>query len=185
MNGKRILYILAALGSGAAGAMTLANTLFIQPNAVFSVKWTAFMIFMVLVGGLGTFEGPIIGAVILFLIQDLFADQGVWYLVGLGVVAILFALLLPRGLWGWVQERFGIQLMPVGYRIQGLLGLGVPSEWTTSRPTSVKTSEADTYRELRQRHAGLRPIGVPRVRTDIPAPAAHRCERRPLAARRA
>ena len=126
MNGKRILYILAALGSGAAGAMTLANTLFIQPNAVFSVKWTAFMIFMVLVGGLGTFEGPIIGAVILFLIQDLFADQGVWYLVGLGVVAILFALFLPRGIWGKVQERFGIQLMPVGYRVQGLLGLGVP-----------------------------------------------------------
>jgi branched-chain amino acid transport system permease protein len=126
MNGKRILYILAALGSGAAGAMTLANTLFIQPNAIFSVKWTAFMIFMVLVGGLGTFEGPIIGAVILFLIQDLFADQGVWYLVGLGVVAILFALLLPRGLWGKIQERYGIQLMPVGYRIQGLLGLGVP-----------------------------------------------------------
>jgi branched-chain amino acid transport system permease protein len=145
MNGKRILYILAALGSGAAGAMTLANTLFIQPNAIFSVKWTAFMIFMVLVGGLGTFEGPIIGAVILFLIQDLFADQGVWYLVGLGVVAILFALLLPRGLWGTVEERFGLQLMPVGYRIRGLLGLGVvvPDVDDDVAAGPVETSGAD------------------------------------------
>ncbi|MCZ7664580.1 MAG: branched-chain amino acid ABC transporter permease [Thermoleophilia bacterium] len=120
MAGKRILYIIASTGCGAAGAMTLANTLFIVPSSIFSVKWTAFMIFMVLVGGLGTFEGPIIGAVILFGIQDLFADQGVWYLVGLGMTAILFALLLPRGLWGTVGERFGIQLMPVGYRVRGL-----------------------------------------------------------------
>ncbi len=140
MNGKRILYVLAALGSGAAGAMTLANTLFIQPNAIFSVKWSAFMIFMVLVGGLGTFEGPIIGAVILFLIQDFFADQGVWYLVGLGVVAILFALLLPRGLWGTVEERFGIQLMPVGYRIRGLLGLGA----TAAKDHDVESGSAET-----------------------------------------
>ena len=74
--------------------------MFIQPDSIFGVQWTAYAIFMVLVGGLGTFEGPIIGAILLFLIQDWFADQGVWYLIGLGVVAILFALLLPRGLWG-------------------------------------------------------------------------------------
>ncbi len=120
MAGKRVLYIFAAVGFGAAGAMTLANTLFIQPNSIFSVQWTAFAIFMVLVGGLGTFEGPVLGAILLFLIQDWFADLGVWYLIGLGVVAILFALLLPRGLWGTIEERFGLQLMPVGYRVRGL-----------------------------------------------------------------
>jgi len=120
MVGKRVLYVFASVGFGAAGALTLANTLFIQPDSIFGVSWTAFAIFMVLVGGLGTFEGPIIGAILLFLIQDWFADQGVWYLIGLGVVAILFALLLPRGLWGTVEERFGLQLMPVGYRVRGL-----------------------------------------------------------------
>lgn len=62
---------------------------------------------------------------ILFGIQDLFADQGVWYLVGLGMTAILFALLLPRGLWGTVGERFGIQLMPVGYRVRAWAGPAV------------------------------------------------------------
>ena len=54
-------------------------------------------IFMVLVGGLGTFEGPIIGAIILFVLQDQFGNGGVWYLVGLGATAILFALFVPRG----------------------------------------------------------------------------------------
>jgi branched-chain amino acid transport system permease protein len=73
------------------------------------------MIFMVLVGGLGTFEGPIIGAVIFYLVQTWFADYGAWYLIGLGSVAIAFALLLPGGLWGLVQSRTGIRLTPLGY----------------------------------------------------------------------
>ncbi|MHB8868150.1 MAG: branched-chain amino acid ABC transporter permease [Thermoleophilia bacterium] len=118
--GKRVLYVFAGLGCGAVGATMLANTLFIQPNSVFGVNWMAFAIFMVLVGGLGTIEGPVIGAAALFLIQDWFSDLGVWYLIGLGVVAILFALLLPRGVWGTIEGRFGIQLMPVGYRVRGL-----------------------------------------------------------------
>jgi branched-chain amino acid transport system permease protein len=120
LRGKRVLYVFAGLGCGAMGATMLANTLFIQPNSVFGVNWMAFAIFMVLVGGLGTIEGPILGAVTLFLIQDWFSDYGVWYLIGLGVVAILFALLLPRGIWGTIEGRFGIQLMPVGYRVRGL-----------------------------------------------------------------
>jgi branched-chain amino acid transport system permease protein len=75
------------------------------------------MIFMVLVGGLGTFEGPILGAVLLFAIQTTFTQGGPWYLVGLGATATLFALLLPRGLWGAIEERLGLRLFPVGYRI--------------------------------------------------------------------
>jgi branched-chain amino acid transport system permease protein len=120
LAGKWTLYMLAAVGCGAAGALILANTLFVQPTSIFGVQWTAYMVFMVLVGGLGTFEGPLIGAVVLFAVQDWFADYGVWYLVGLGVVAILCALLLPRGVWGTVQERFGVRVLPVGYRVRGL-----------------------------------------------------------------
>jgi len=116
--GKRILFVIAALGCGAAGAMTLANTLFIEPTSIFGVDWTAYMIFMVLVGGLGTFEGPIIGAIALFVIQNEFGDNGVWYLVGLGAAAIAFALLLPRGIWGTLEERLGFRVMPVGYRLR-------------------------------------------------------------------
>jgi branched-chain amino acid transport system permease protein len=76
------------------------------------------MIFMTLVGGLGTFEGPILGAIIFFVVETLFGGSGVWYLVGLGASALLFSLFLPRGIWGTVQDRFGIQLMPVGYRLR-------------------------------------------------------------------
>ncbi len=76
------------------------------------------MIFMVLVGGIGTFEGAILGAVLFFAIETWFGATGVWYLVGLGAVALVFALLLPRGIWG-ADERFGLRLLPVGYRLRG------------------------------------------------------------------
>jgi branched-chain amino acid transport system permease protein len=116
--GKRILFIIASAGCGAAGALTVANILFIQPTAIFSVNYSAFMIFMVLVGGIGTFEGPIVGAIILYFIQQEFGNDGTWYLIGLGATAIFFAVFLPRGLWGLLEERTGWRFMPVGYRVR-------------------------------------------------------------------
>jgi branched-chain amino acid transport system permease protein len=111
---KRILFVLAAVGVALAGALWLATTITFQPKTYFSVQWTAYMIFMVLVGGLGTFEGPILGAVLFFTIEAWFGATGVWYLVGLGGAALLFALFLPKGLWGWVDARLGLRLLPVG-----------------------------------------------------------------------
>ncbi|MCZ7472388.1 branched-chain amino acid ABC transporter permease [Agrobacterium sp. O3.4] len=115
---KRIIFVLAAFGTGVAGALWLASATSFQPKTYFSVQWTAYMIFMVLVGGIGRFEGAILGAVIFFVIETWFGALGVWYLIGLGLVALLFSLLLPRGLWGEIETRFGISLMPVGYRLE-------------------------------------------------------------------
>ena len=76
------------------------------------------MLFMVLVGGIGTFEGPILGAVLFFTIETLFGSAGVYYLIGLGLVAVLFALFLQRGIWGAFEKRFGLELLPVGFRLK-------------------------------------------------------------------
>jgi branched-chain amino acid transport system permease protein len=81
------------------------------------------MIFMALVGGLGTFEGAILGAVVFFAIEAWFGAFGVWYLVGLGAAALVFALALPRGIWGWVEDKTALRLLPVGYRIRFLSAL--------------------------------------------------------------
>jgi len=117
---KRLIFVLAGLGAGLAGAIWLANAITFQPKTYFSPQWTAYMIFMALVGGLGSFEGAILGAVIFFVIEALFGSAGVWYLIGLGATALAFALFLPRGLWGWVEARFGLSLLPVGYRLRFL-----------------------------------------------------------------
>lgn len=115
---KRLIFVLAAFGIGVAGALWLASATTFQPKTYFSVQWTAYMIFMVLVGGIGRFEGAILGAVIFFVIETWFGALGVWYLIGLGAIALLFSLFMPLGLWGAIETRFGISLMPVGYRLE-------------------------------------------------------------------
>ena len=114
---KRLIFVFAAFGAGLAGALWLATAITFQPKAYFSVQWTAYMIFMVLVGGIGTFEGAILGAVLFFLIETWFGAAGVWYLIGLGGTALVFALVLPKGIWGLIEKRTGLRLLPVGYRL--------------------------------------------------------------------
>ncbi len=118
LSTKRILYVLAAFGAAVAGALWVASTITFQPTSFFSVQWSAFMIFMALVGGIGTFEGAIIGAIIFFLVENFLGSTGVWYLIFLGATALAFALFLPRGIWGTVERRFGVNLLPVGYRVR-------------------------------------------------------------------
>ena len=103
MAAKRMIFVIAAFGCAAAGALWLATAVTFQPRTYFSIQWTAYMLFMALVGGLGTFEGPIIGAIVFFILEDRFGATGVWYLVGLGAAATLFSLFLPRGLWGTLR----------------------------------------------------------------------------------
>jgi hypothetical protein len=55
--------------------------------------------------------------VLFFTIETLFGASGVAYLIGLGATALLFALLMPRGIWGEIEARLGLQLLPVGYRL--------------------------------------------------------------------
>lgn len=114
---KRIIFVLTAVGCAMAGTLWLATSTTFQPRSFFGIQWTAYMIFMVLVGGIGRFEGAILGAIIFFAIEAWFGASGVWYLIGLGLTALLFALFLPSGIWGVLEERFGIRLLPVGYRL--------------------------------------------------------------------
>lgn len=114
MRIKQIIYVVAAFGSALAGVVWLASAITFLPRTNFGVQWTVFMLFMVLVGGLRTFEGPVLGALVFFVLQEAFGDYGAWYLFGLGAVAIAFALGLPDGLWGLVRKKVGGDLLPTG-----------------------------------------------------------------------
>lgn len=115
---KRQLFVLAAFGTAVAGALWLASATTFQPKTYFSVQWTAYMIFMVLVGGIATFEGAILGAIIFFLFETWFGGSGVWYLIALGAAAVLFSLFFPKGVWGAIAARLPDTLLPLGYRLQ-------------------------------------------------------------------
>lgn len=109
---KLAVYVVSAFGAGMAGALYFVGNLRISPDAAFSVNWTAFAIFMVVIGGIGRIEGPIVGALIFWALNKLFSDYGSWYLLGLGLLAIFVTIRFKQGLWGWVQDRWGLSLFP-------------------------------------------------------------------------
>ena len=115
VRARRLIFVIAAAGCAAAGAVLTLSQTYVQPTNEFSLQWAAEMLFVSMIGGLGTIEGPILGCIIFFGLQQTLAQQGAWYLVILGSVAIIVALWQPRGLWGAVRDRFGIELLPVGH----------------------------------------------------------------------
>ena len=115
---KLLIYIVTAIMTGMAGALIFLQKARISPDAAFSlIDWTAYVIFIVVIGGIGTMEGPIIGVVIFYLLQYYLAALGAWYLILLGALAILLMLFAPTGVWGLISRRFDISLFPVRRRL--------------------------------------------------------------------
>lgn len=110
---KLAVYTVAAFGAGLAGALYFVGNLRISPDAAFSVNWSAFAIFMVVIGGIGRIEGPIVGALIFWVLNKFFSDYGTWYLLGLGLLAVVVTIFFKQGLWGYAQLKWGWQLFPV------------------------------------------------------------------------
>ena len=111
---KLIVFIISAFLTGCAGAISYLNTMFINPYAAFSVEWSALLIFVVIIGGIGTIEGPFIGVLFYFLLREVLSDFGTWYIITLGVVAIMMMLFVPTGIWGVLRKRLNIVMFPAG-----------------------------------------------------------------------
>jgi branched-chain amino acid transport system permease protein len=115
---KLMVYLIAAFGTGTTGALIYLTLLRISPDAAFSINWTAYTIFIVVIGGLGTLEGPIVGTVLFFLLRELLADYGAWYMIVLGALAVLTMMRYPQGVWGLVAERWDLHFFPVRRRVR-------------------------------------------------------------------
>jgi branched-chain amino acid transport system permease protein len=115
---KLLVYLIAAFGTGTTGALIYLNLLRISPDAAFSINWTAYTIFIVVIGGLGTVEGPIVGTIVFFLLRELLADYGAWYMILLGALAVITMMRYPQGLWGLLAERWNLHVFPVQRRVR-------------------------------------------------------------------
>ena len=107
------VYVATAAMTGMIGALIYLQKARISPDAGFSaLDWTAYVIFITVIGGIGTIEGPMVGAVVFYLLQRYLADFGAWYLILLGALGIVVMLFAPKGLWGFVSERYHLTLFP-------------------------------------------------------------------------
>ena len=113
---KYAVYVAVAGMTAMVGSLISLQKIRVSPDAAFSVNdWTAFVIFIVVIGGIGTIEGPIVGTIIYFLLREFLADLGSVYLMILGILAIIIMLVAPKGIWGFIAGRWKISLFPTGY----------------------------------------------------------------------
>ncbi|WP_186393349.1 MULTISPECIES: branched-chain amino acid ABC transporter permease [unclassified Pannonibacter] len=120
VNVKRLrflIFVAAAMGTGLAGAIYYMAQLRITPAAGFNPSWANICIFIVMVGGIGTIEGVLVGALIYFVADRFFAQYGAVYMVVLGLMTLLTALYARQGVWGLISSRIHIPLFPVGRKL--------------------------------------------------------------------
>ena len=111
---KLRLWVISGTITGVAGAVSYMNSLQVTPDATFSLNWTAIAIFTSVLGGIGTLEGPILGTLLYFVLREAFADNGAWYLIGLGGLAMATMVVAPGGAWSVVTRRWSLD--PFGVR---------------------------------------------------------------------
>jgi branched-chain amino acid transport system permease protein len=109
---KLLAFVVSAAGTGLVAALITVQTPFIQPNAAFSIQWSAAASFMAVVGGLGTVEGPLVGAAVYVLLQSKLGATGEIHLIVLGAVSVVVMLVAPRGIVGLIRDRLGWTLFP-------------------------------------------------------------------------
>jgi len=91
---------------GMAGTTFPYYLSFIEPSSAFSLTYAVNSIAMPLIGGMMSWIGPLIGAILLGSVQQLVQvmfSLGAWNLLIVGVLLVLFVTLAPNGIMGWVE----------------------------------------------------------------------------------
>jgi branched-chain amino acid transport system permease protein len=117
---KLVVWVVAAFWTGATGAVVLLNSPSARADSSFSVlRWTAVIIFIVVIGGVGSTTGPIIGVLVYWALDEQLADAETWRFIILGAVAAVMAIVAPKGVYGLIQRWRPLQFFPVRRRLIG------------------------------------------------------------------
>lgn len=98
-------FSISAFFAGAMGGFYAAYILFIEPSNAFSFFWTFNPIFAVILGGTGTFFGPMVGSAVFVMISELTVEFGKLSSLLAGVLLIAVIILLPHGVIGYIGGR--------------------------------------------------------------------------------
>ncbi|MFN3643083.1 MAG: ABC transporter permease subunit [Gemmobacter sp.] len=104
---KTMVFLISAPMAGLAAALHYIDQVTITPPDAFHIRWSAYAVFIVVAGGMGTLVGPIIGAVLFIIVQRFLVGFWGGGDLTLGIAAVLLILLLPRGIAGWLDDLRG------------------------------------------------------------------------------
>lgn len=120
---KLTTFAISAFFIGIAGALMALNSLSIEPNSTFSMDWVTTMIIITVIGGIATATGPLIGAVVVFTLQQILQSYQNLSALLIGVLLILIIRLTPEGIWiallkgfRWLTQDLGKGLRRVSER---------------------------------------------------------------------
>ncbi len=108
---KLLCFVIAGLFTALAGGWFFLNNVSIYPASGYGNSWTVAVVFIVIIGGIGTMAGPIVGTVIYVALAEILADYPGWSNIILGVIAILVILFLPDGIIGTLQKKLNFEIM--------------------------------------------------------------------------
>lgn len=137
-----ITWVVVAFWTGCTGAVILLNTTSTTAGSAFSVtRWTALVIFMVVIGGVGSTTGPIIGVLVYWIIDEQLGDADAWRFIILGGIAAVMATVAPKGVYGLLQQWRPLQFFPVRRRLAG--GPDNPSPPDVGDPAPQTAAEGE------------------------------------------
>lgn len=106
---KLYAFLLSAAAPGIVGGLSARDQGYIEPISVFPLLTTITMIVMVLFGGKGTIWGPVLGAVLLFSLQEVVWARFIYlHQLLFGAIIVTVVLAMPRGILGVLQRRYNL-----------------------------------------------------------------------------
>ena len=100
---KLIVFVVAGGLSGLAAGLFYIDAVIITPPAAFTIFWSAYFVFIVVAGGMGTLAGPIVGAAIFVIVDRVLSGVTEYPLLVLGIAAVVIIFVMPRGVMGIVN----------------------------------------------------------------------------------
>jgi branched-chain amino acid transport system permease protein len=108
---KLYCFLIAAFITGSAAGVLYTFQVFIRPFKAFAIDWTVKLIFIVIIGGIGTIEGPIVGSVVFVFLTQRLSEYYSVSLLMLGAIAIAVIMLAPKGIMGILQDKLGFEIL--------------------------------------------------------------------------
>jgi branched-chain amino acid transport system permease protein len=103
---KIITFAISAFFMGAAGAIMATRWTYIDPYIAFNPLFSFMPVLMAILGGMGQFYGPILGAAIFAYLEELLMTRfPYYYMLIFGIILVVAILYLPGGLVGLIQKR--------------------------------------------------------------------------------
>lgn len=114
---KLICFLISSAVTGVAGAALYLNLSYIKPTVGFGIDWTVSMVFIAVIGGMGTIEGPIIGAIIFVILRQLLYNFSGFSMLILGIIAVVMILVAPKGIMGLINKKADFDLFGVKRKV--------------------------------------------------------------------